>query len=464
MQEDSSGQKKIDDSELKQISDIVCQAQQLPLGQVDYPALWEWVGRVIQDVAGISDGDSISRLAETEKKGAVVQHGGNPETLLSAEAMPSIPVVSRSTESEEKMEQLGSDAGGMISAVAVPSVPVTTEIGDAQPMVAFESEPVTAITQEVLVVTASNQLHADGPPSVCINMPVSDLEAPPLPTPVSLTCEGSSALMPDPVPESKLHGASEEEKMDTHDSHVLETKSDSTSSGSEVKQLEVGIAQIGAKEPDLLAAAKEPDLLAAAKEPDLLAAAQDTSMDSLNDCNLKPELQATIATETTIPTKSAAHVTPANQKLLHQCIYGVLICVIRCPDFFKSLYRLASVLHGLGLGKVLILPATASVINVMLHSMQLAKQMLLGPLPQPLLQAQDKLQPLFVLKGNIFTVSYCTCFGSDWVRIRKLYLSFFGQNMWQLPSGEINRFDQSYIFSFIHMLSICTSLILYVHS
>jgi calcineurin-binding protein cabin-1 len=94
------------------------------------------------------------------------------------------------------------------------------------------------------------------------------------------------------------------------------------------------------------------------------------------------------------PLSGDSEATPTS--LLEQCVYGVALCSVRCPAYYKSLYRLASTLHSLG------------------HS-QVARSLLLGPLPEPLLQAQDKLQPLFVLKPNIFA------------------------NFWQIPVEEINR-------------------------
>ena len=39
-------------------------------------------------------------------------------------------------------------------------------------------------------------------------------------------------------------------------------------------------------------------------------------------------------------------------QLLHQCLYGVAVCAIRCPTYFKPLYRLSSALLKLGLPKV----------------------------------------------------------------------------------------------------------------
>ena len=39
-------------------------------------------------------------------------------------------------------------------------------------------------------------------------------------------------------------------------------------------------------------------------------------------------------------------------QLLHQCLYGVAVCAVRCPTYFKPLYRLSSALLKLGLPKV----------------------------------------------------------------------------------------------------------------
>lgn len=43
---------------------------------------------------------------------------------------------------------------------------------------------------------------------------------------------------------------------------------------------------------------------------------------------------------------------PTNDGLLEQCLYGVAVCSVRCPAYYKSLYRLASTLHSLGHSQV----------------------------------------------------------------------------------------------------------------
>ena len=90
--------------------------------------------------------------------------------------------------------------------------------------------------------------------------------------------------------------------------------------------------------------------------------------------------------------------------LLEQCMYGVGVCSVRCPAYYKSIYRLASTFHSLGHSQVSELSLSLS---LSCHDLlQVSRALLLGPLPQPLLMAQDKLQPLFLLKPNIFAVSY----------------------------------------------------------
>ena len=42
----------------------------------------------------------------------------------------------------------------------------------------------------------------------------------------------------------------------------------------------------------------------------------------------------------------------ARSQLLHQCLYGVAVCAVRCPTYFKTLYRLSTALLKLGLPKV----------------------------------------------------------------------------------------------------------------
>ena len=39
-------------------------------------------------------------------------------------------------------------------------------------------------------------------------------------------------------------------------------------------------------------------------------------------------------------------------QLLQQCLYGVAVCAVRCPTYFKPLYRLSSAFFSLGLPKV----------------------------------------------------------------------------------------------------------------
>ena len=40
-------------------------------------------------------------------------------------------------------------------------------------------------------------------------------------------------------------------------------------------------------------------------------------------------------------------------QLLQQCLYGVAMCAVRCPNYFKSLYRLSSALLALNLPQVI---------------------------------------------------------------------------------------------------------------
>ena len=339
---DDGSVRKIDNSELEKISDVLCQVRQLPLGQVDSPALWEWVGLVIQEAVG-RDGSSVNRLIfEGAEKGTMGEYGCSSGKQLPVETVPVVPitqVISHSTEGDSKagsVEQHGSDAGRTTSAAAVPGVQITADVSDATAnppeaaSASMESEPVTAITEEVLIVTASSQSHSDGPPCVSMNVPVSDLIPQPLPSALSLADEEPKA-----------------EKMDTYESQSLyasEPKSVSKSIVLEVKQVKVETTQRSQMGTEI-------------SDPLTTSAQHKSGMDS-NVGNAELELQVSaMVTQTTEATpismsNKAPHITPVLQKLLHQCIYSIFVCVVRCPDFFKSLYRLASVLHGMGLDKV----------------------------------------------------------------------------------------------------------------
>lgn len=72
--------------------------------------------------------------------------------------------------------------------------------------------------------------------------------------------------------------------------------------------------------------------------------------------------------------------------LIKRSLCGIALCSVKCPAYFKSLYRLAAVFFEMGL------------VNE-------SRDILLGPLPSVLVEQQEKLLPLFVLKGNIFSVS-----------------------------------------------------------
>lgn len=41
-----------------------------------------------------------------------------------------------------------------------------------------------------------------------------------------------------------------------------------------------------------------------------------------------------------------------SRSVLQLCLYGIAICAVRCPAFFKPLYRLATTLHAIGLTSV----------------------------------------------------------------------------------------------------------------
>lgn len=109
--------------------------------------------------------------------------------------------------------------------------------------------------------------------------------------------------------------------------------------------------------------------------------------------------------ETTCSVPSQA--TPTSADLLERCVYGVAVCSVRCPAYYKPLYRLASTLHSLGHSQASQCHHFRGhqVIVISLFCWQVAQRVLLGPLPGALLGAQEKLQPLFVLKPNIFAVS-----------------------------------------------------------
>ena len=49
---------------------------------------------------------------------------------------------------------------------------------------------------------------------------------------------------------------------------------------------------------------------------------------------------------------TSAVTSTARAGLLEQCLYGVAVCSVRCPAYYKSLYRLASTLHSLGQSEV----------------------------------------------------------------------------------------------------------------
>lgn len=56
----------------------------------------------------------------------------------------------------------------------------------------------------------------------------------------------------------------------------------------------------------------------------------------------------------TVASSSAGISTASEAKagILEQCLYGVAVCSVRCPAYYKSLYRLASTLHSWGQSEV----------------------------------------------------------------------------------------------------------------
>lgn len=69
------------------------------------------------------------------------------------------------------------------------------------------------------------------------------------------------------------------------------------------------------------------------------------------------ELQSPLSkTSSTSGRKSESDSLPSHDsirsQLLQQCLYGVAVCSVRCPAFFKPLYRLASAMLALGLPRV----------------------------------------------------------------------------------------------------------------
>ena len=56
--------------------------------------------------------------------------------------------------------------------------------------------------------------------------------------------------------------------------------------------------------------------------------------------------------EVALETGTSDHIKATPTNLLGRCLYGVAMVTIRCPAYYKSLYRLASVFHHLGHSQV----------------------------------------------------------------------------------------------------------------
>lgn len=77
-----------------------------------------------------------------------------------------------------------------------------------------------------------------------------------------------------------------------------------------------------------------------------LSEQQSTESPSLDE-SMQPQRKASSSSADSPLTHSSAQ-----SQLLHQCLYGVAVCSVRCPTYFKPLYRLSSALLRLGLPKV----------------------------------------------------------------------------------------------------------------
>lgn len=67
-----------------------------------------------------------------------------------------------------------------------------------------------------------------------------------------------------------------------------------------------------------------------------------------------PQSKTSSSSERSSESDSPLTHSSVRSKLLHQCLYGVAVCAVRCPTYFKPLYRLSSALLELGLPKVYI--------------------------------------------------------------------------------------------------------------
>ena len=143
------------------------------------------------------------------------------------------------------------------------------------------------------------------------------------------------------------------------------------------------------------------------------AAADASDTPTVQSIIVAPPVQvASLGTIITPPAASPVGATPpplassqAYTSLFQLCLYGVAVCAVRYPAFFKPLYRLAATLQAMGLTKVRRGTGSMVVIVQPFLSTQHARKLLLGPLPSALTKCQEKLQPLFVLRTNMFTVS-----------------------------------------------------------
>ena len=72
-----------------------------------------------------------------------------------------------------------------------------------------------------------------------------------------------------------------------------------------------------------------------------------------------------------VPPKAPSPSVPPYVSLLQLCLYGVAVCAVRYPTFYKPLYRMAASLHAMGLSRVSLHAMGLS--RVSLHAMGLSR-------------------------------------------------------------------------------------------
>lgn len=361
----------------------------LPIEGAKYPSIWEWVCGLIdkreENETKFKVDTAHSRVESNEECAIVDGKGSTGEVVDLSVSDPNFTlrtsqILLQPSSSQHSVavppltREEVSCTGGVISAktrtVSHPMAFSTTSATAAMIATAVVSPPITASADATATVSAAGRAFTQNPLvsqslSLDSTLPIDPSTSP---LPMEIAPSGSTPTLSELPKPSVQHVV-----METYTSVQPVVMETITSVQNVVMEIPTSVQPVVMETPT-----------------------SDQHVVMETSTSVQPVIKETYAPPDLLePCHSVQSSAPAAsnpvREILKKSLYGIAVCAVRCPAYFKAVHRMAATCFELGLTSV-------------------SWDLLLGPVPSVLLNQQEKLVPLFALKPNIFCVSACFAF------------------------------------------------------